>query len=74
MGLTKSAALDCAPHRVHVNALCPGFVATALISGIFSPGAAVVKGGLEAKHPFKGLGTPQDIPKAAGFLASEDAA
>jgi NAD(P)-dependent dehydrogenase (short-subunit alcohol dehydrogenase family) len=74
MGLTKAAASDCAPHRVHVNALCPGFVVTALISGIISPGAEAVKESLEAKHPFKGLGTPQDIAKAAIFVASEDAA
>lgn len=23
-GITKTAALECAPHRVHVNAVCPG--------------------------------------------------
>ena len=28
---------------------------------------------LMAKHPFKGLGDPEDIAKAAVFLASEDA-
>lgn len=26
--LTRAAALDCAPHRIHVNAVNPGFVAT----------------------------------------------
>jgi NAD(P)-dependent dehydrogenase (short-subunit alcohol dehydrogenase family) len=74
LGLTKSAALDCAPHRIHVNALCPGFVATALISGLFTPEAAAFKEDLEARHPFKGLGTPQDVARAAVFLASEGAA
>lgn len=29
---------------------------------------------VEAQHPFKGLGTPQDIARAAVFLASDDAA
>lgn len=24
MGVTKAAAMDCAPYRIHVNALCPG--------------------------------------------------
>jgi NAD(P)-dependent dehydrogenase (short-subunit alcohol dehydrogenase family) len=74
IGLTKAAALDCAPHRVHVNALCPGLLATALISNTFSPKAAVVKESIEVKHPFKGLGTPQDVARVAVFLASEDAA
>jgi NAD(P)-dependent dehydrogenase (short-subunit alcohol dehydrogenase family) len=74
MGFTEVSALDCAPHHIHVNALCPGFVGTALISGIFSPQAAAIKKSLEAKHPFRGMGTPQDVARAAVFLASEDAA
>jgi NAD(P)-dependent dehydrogenase (short-subunit alcohol dehydrogenase family) len=74
IGLTKSAALDCASHHIHVNALCPGFVGTAMLSTIFSPQAAAAKESLEAKRPFKGMGIPQNIAKATVFLASEDAA
>lgn len=32
-----------------------------------------VKGQVAAAHPFKGLGEPEDIAKAALFLASDDA-
>ncbi|CAN9158215.1 unnamed protein product [Alternaria alternata] len=74
LGLTKAAAQDCAPYRVHVNALCPGFTATAFISGLPTPEAAEQKKIVEQRHPFGGLGTPQDIAKAAVFLASDDAA
>jgi NAD(P)-dependent dehydrogenase (short-subunit alcohol dehydrogenase family) len=33
-----------------------------------------VKTKLQSMHPFRGLGTPEDLAKAAVFLASEDAA
>jgi NAD(P)-dependent dehydrogenase (short-subunit alcohol dehydrogenase family) len=74
MGLTKATALDCAPHRIHVNALCPGFTQTSFIAALLSPEAKQERAAAEEKHPFKGLGTPQDIARAAVFLASEDAA
>ncbi|KAH8632295.1 hypothetical protein IG631_13978 [Alternaria alternata] len=74
LGLTKAAAQDCAPYRVHVNALCPGFTATAFISGLLTPEAAEQKKIVEQRHPFGGLGTPRDVAKAAVFLASDDAA
>ncbi|KAI8941508.1 hypothetical protein NX059_002724 [Plenodomus lindquistii] len=41
--------------------------------GELPPEAAAAKSAVEAQHPFRGLGTPQDIAKAAVFLASEDA-
>ncbi|KAF2820988.1 short-chain dehydrogenase/reductase-like protein [Ophiobolus disseminans] len=74
MGLTKSTASDCAPYRIHVNALCPGYVQTSFISGfLLSAEAEDMRKDVIAKHPFRGLGTPQDIARAAVFLASEDA-
>lgn len=73
MGMTKVAANDCAPHRIHVNALCPGYVQSSFIAGILAPEAKEQKDAIEALHPFRGLGTPQDVARAAVFLASEDA-
>ncbi len=71
MGLTKAAAWDCAPVRIHVNALCPGYTRTAITAPLWEDQEATRR--LEAMHPFKGLGTPEDIARAAVFLASEDA-
>jgi NAD(P)-dependent dehydrogenase (short-subunit alcohol dehydrogenase family) len=73
MGLTKSAALDCAPVRIHVNALCPGYTQTSFIAALLTPEAQENRTAVESLHPFRGLGTPQDVAKAAVFLASEDA-
>jgi NAD(P)-dependent dehydrogenase (short-subunit alcohol dehydrogenase family) len=73
MGLTKATANDCAPYRIHVNALCPGYVQSSFIHGLLAPEAEVERKQVEAMHPFRGLGTPQDIARAAVFLASEDA-
>ncbi|KAF5686908.1 hypothetical protein FCIRC_2599 [Fusarium circinatum] len=68
MGLTKASAWDCAPHRIHVNALCPGYTETAFIAGLEGQNRAQV----EALHPFGGLGRPEYIARAALFLVSED--
>ncbi|KAG9382411.1 FabG Dehydrogenase [Pyrenophora tritici-repentis] len=74
LGITKSAALDCAPHNIHVNALCPGYTATAITARVFEPQAAEVKKVVDSRHPLKGMGAPEDVARAAVFLASEDAA
>jgi NAD(P)-dependent dehydrogenase (short-subunit alcohol dehydrogenase family) len=71
MGLTKAAAWDCAPQRIHVNALCPGYTQSAFIHGVL--GDAETKARLDTHHPFRGLGTVEDVAKAAVFLVSEDA-
>lgn len=62
--------MDCAPYRVHVNAICPGFIHTNMTTDVFQSdeGAAFV----ERSHPFRGQGKPDDIAKAALFLASSD--
>lgn len=74
MGLTKSAAWDCAPHRIHVNALCPGFTQTSFMHHLLSPEMESVAAKIKTQHPFGGLGSPQHVANAALFLASDDAA
>ncbi|KAF2265908.1 short-chain dehydrogenase/reductase-like protein [Lojkania enalia] len=71
LGLTKTAAWDCAECRVHVNAICPGYTATSMTSPFWDK--ADVREKLERMHPFRGLGEAEDIARAAVFLASEDA-
>jgi NAD(P)-dependent dehydrogenase (short-subunit alcohol dehydrogenase family) len=71
MGITKAAACDCAPLRIHVNALCPGYTATSMTKVFLDK--PEIKSRLESMHPFRGLGEAEDLAKAAVFLASEDA-
>ncbi len=75
IGLTKEMALDLAPHRIRVNAICPGSIETPRLAKYF----AHYGGGEEhlravvARVPLGRLGTVDDIARAAVFLASDDA-
>ncbi len=71
-GFTKNTALELAPHNIQVNAIAPGGIATPG-AGAGKPAApdmeVVIKKFLE-KIPMKRMGEPDDIGKAALFLAS----
>jgi glucose 1-dehydrogenase len=72
VNLVRAAALDLAPHRINVNAVCPGYIATAMLHDeLADPG---YRAGLEASTPWPRLGTVDDVAAAAAFLASDDAA
>jgi 2-dehydro-3-deoxy-D-gluconate 5-dehydrogenase len=66
-GFTKNIALELAPHGIWVNAIAPG--------GITTPGTGAVTGealeAFEAMIPMGRMGDPDDIGRAALFLASE---
>ncbi|KAL2074509.1 hypothetical protein VTL71DRAFT_8287 [Oculimacula yallundae] len=72
LGITKAAALDCAPQRIRVNAICPGFTDTAMTSTLLGTGHEYQRQ-MEALQPLKGIGSAVDIARIAVVLASEDA-
>ncbi|MDO8612715.1 MAG: SDR family NAD(P)-dependent oxidoreductase [Dehalococcoidia bacterium] len=70
LGITKQFALDGAPHGVRVNAICPGWIDTPLIAPLTQT-APLLEWALQGT-PLGRLGQPEEIAKAALFLASDD--
>jgi NAD(P)-dependent dehydrogenase (short-subunit alcohol dehydrogenase family) len=70
--LSRSLAVEYAAYGIRVNALCPGYVETALI-GRYMQKPMIAKA-LLTQTPLRRFGTPQDIANAALFLASDEAA
>jgi len=69
--LSRGLAVEYAPFNIRVNYLCPGFVATNLTSRfVRNP---VVKEQILNRTPMGRFGEPEEIAKAALFLASDDA-
>ena len=68
--LTRSVALEMAPHRVRVNAIAPGMIMTELFHrGRSDRGEEFALG----RQPWPDPGRPADIAATAAFLASCDA-
>ncbi len=72
--LTKSLAVELAPHRIRVVAICPVATDTPMLPQFI--GAADQEEGRRrfiASIPWGRLNTPEDLAKAAVYLASADA-
>ena len=67
IGLTKSNARELAKRSITVNAVAPGFIATAMTDAL----SEKVRGELTAQIPLERLGSAEDIANAVVFLASE---
>jgi NAD(P)-dependent dehydrogenase (short-subunit alcohol dehydrogenase family) len=72
VNLTMTAAVELGTHNIRVNAICPGGIATPLIS--IGREMADVEAGLQSLQPLPIAGRPEHIAGAALFLASEDSA
>jgi NAD(P)-dependent dehydrogenase (short-subunit alcohol dehydrogenase family) len=72
VNLTRAASLELAPHRIRVNAICPGAILTPLMHG-GHPDRAQANVAKVVPWP-DATGRPEDIAGAALFLASDDSA
>ncbi len=70
LGLTRSLALEMARYGIRVNAVCPGFVDTPMLT----QATAGQTGGIAETVPLGRLGRPEDIAGAVRYLLSDDAA
>lgn len=68
--LTKQVAADYGRHRIHCNALAPGFLRTVMTQNIQNDPEQ--QAAIDRAHPFGGMGSPEDVAKAAVFLASDE--
>ena len=70
INLTRAVAIELAPDRIRVNAICPGGINTPLLHR----GSPEAMGKfLDSAQPWPEHGRPEDIAAAAAYLASDDA-
>jgi NAD(P)-dependent dehydrogenase (short-subunit alcohol dehydrogenase family) len=71
IGLTRTAAVECAPVGIRVNAVAPGRIETPLVANV---SAAVVSQRSSAAHPAMGrMGQPDEVAELVAWLLSDAA-
>ena len=70
VGLTKTAAIEYAPHNIRINAVGPGFIDTPLVTKSIDASALPA---IAAMHPMGRLGTVEEVSALTCFLLSDAA-
>jgi NAD(P)-dependent dehydrogenase (short-subunit alcohol dehydrogenase family) len=75
LAFTKAVAIDHGGEGLRVNAICPGYIDAGLAEGYFlaqpDPDAARAQAG--KLHALRRIGQPEEVARAAVFLASDEA-
>lgn len=70
MMLMKSIAQELSPRRIRVNSICPGAIRTPINAAAWSTPQALES--LLTLIPYGRIGTPDDVGRAAAWLASDE--
>ncbi|UCI19193.1 SDR family oxidoreductase [Mesorhizobium sp. B2-1-8] len=69
---TQNLARDYAPHKIRVNAVCPGEIHTPMLeAGVKRSGRTIAD--LDRLVPFGRIGKPEEVAALVAFLASDEA-
>jgi NAD(P)-dependent dehydrogenase (short-subunit alcohol dehydrogenase family) len=68
IGLTKVAAIECAPAKIRVNAVCPAVIETPMADRAF--GDPATNDRVRAMHPLGRFGKPGEVAEAVLWLCS----
>lgn len=68
--LTKEMAIELAPKRINVNAICPGLIRTAMTKDMLKDKASLAM--LKRQTLYPRFGEPEDIAYGALYLASDE--
>jgi len=72
--LTRNMAIDYGRKGIRVNAVCPGFIDTPLLSSVFEmEGVGEIKERIREAHQLGRFGDPMEIAQAVLFLVSDEA-
>ena len=72
IGLTKSAAIDYAPHGIRINAICPGAIDTPMLRDAMQRRNTSEESVISRLSLVGRLGTVDDIAEAALWLCSDE--
>ncbi|MFN7992777.1 MAG: SDR family oxidoreductase [Bryobacteraceae bacterium] len=75
IGLTKAMAIDHGKDGIRVNCICPGYIDAGLAEGYFEAQAdpAAARAAAGKLHALWRIGKPEEVARAAVFLASPEA-